>query len=286
MTAQNTLSGKVVAITGGGRGIGRSIAIACAKQGAKVSLFARSEKELKETVETIQKETGVPAMYVAGDVSKEEDNVRFIQETEKKLGPVFGLVCGAAIYGPIGPIESNPLAEWRQCMEINVMGTVMTIQAALPGMKKRRDGRIILFSGGGQNAIANFTAYVASKGAIMRLNETLGAELAPHNIWVNAIAPGAVNTQFLEVLLAAGPDRVGHDLYNKSLQQKSKGGVPPEKAADLATYLLSDKSRGLAGKVISALWDKYYEFTDFEKMNKSDIFTMKRVVDYEGRTRE
>jgi len=281
-----SLQGKVVAITGGGRGIGHSIALACAKEGAKVAVFARSEKELRETVELIRKETGSEAIYVAGDVSKEADNARFIEETEKKLGPIYGLICGAAIYGPIGPIETNPLNEVRQCLEINILGTVLTIQAALPGMKKRRDGRIVLFSGGGQNAIPNFTSYVMSKGAIMRLNETLGAELAPHNIWVNAIAPGAVNTQFLEVLLAAGPDRVGHDLYNKSLQQKQKGGVPPEKAAELALYLLSDQSRGLAGKLISALWDKYNEFTDFEKMNKSDIFTMKRVVDFEGRTRE
>jgi NAD(P)-dependent dehydrogenase (short-subunit alcohol dehydrogenase family) len=152
-------------------------------------------------------------------------------------------------------------------------------------MKRRGEGRIILFSGGGQGALPNFTSYVASKGAILRFTETLGAELAPHGVFVNAISPGAVNTKFLDDLLAAGPSKVGEAVYQKSLKQRQEGGVPPEKAADLALYLLSPEATGLCGKNLSAVWDNYRDMKNPAALSQTDLYTMRRVVDERGGTR-
>lgn len=199
-----------------------------------------------------------------------------------EFGSIYGLVCAAAIYGTIGKFKDVSFEEWEKALTINTNGTARSIHAALPYMKK--DSRIILFSGGGQGSISNFSAYTTSKGAIWRLTETLGEELAKDGIYLNAIAPGLVNTQFLEDLLAAGPEKVGKELYEKSLSQKKNGGQGPEKAASLTLYLLSEKSRGLAGKTISAIWDPISEFST-EDLMKDEIYTFRRIVDHSGNTR-
>jgi NAD(P)-dependent dehydrogenase (short-subunit alcohol dehydrogenase family) len=127
--------------------------------------------------------------------------------------------------------------------------------------------------------MANFSSYVTSKGGIWRLTETLGHELAPENIFINALAPGAVNTKLLDELLAAGPEKVGKGVFEKSVQQKENGGESPEKAAKLVHYLMSEKSKGLYGKILSAVWDDFENFTDLEKLSKSDIYCVRRVVE-------
>ena len=113
----------------------------------------------------------------------------------------------------------------------------------------------------------------------------MGAELATKKIFVNAIAPGAVNTKLLDDLLTAGPEKVGKEFFEKSLAQKEQGGTSPEKAAELALYLLSEKSKGLYGKTLSAVWDPYQDFKDLEKMSTTDIYQVRRVVEADGSTR-
>ncbi len=150
-------------------------------------------------------------------------------------------------------------------------------------------GRVILWSGGGQAALENFSDYVTGKGGIWRLVETLGVELARKNIYVNAIAPGPVNTQFVDELLQAGPARVGQAFYDKTVQQKNDTSLSPAKTVQLCKYLLSEKSEGLFGKTISALWDDYENWgryrEDLLNLSQSDMFTFKRVVDATGGTR-
>lgn len=273
---------KVVVITGGGRGIGKALAKGCLETGAQVVIASRTASELESAISDLKPFGSIHA--VRCDVSKQEDVDRLFDEA-KKLGPLYGLICAAGIYGPIGNFEENSLAEWEKTFSINVMGTVRCVHAAIPQMKAQSEGRILLFSGGGQGAMARFSAYVTSKGAIWRLTETLGAELAPHGIYVNAIAPGAVNTKLLDDLIAAGPEKAGEEVYKRSLKQKEEGGTSPEKAVKLTQYLLSDKSRGLSGKILSAIWDPYEKFENLEKLSHSDIFTVRRVVDEKGATR-
>lgn len=281
---QNMLKNRVVLVTGGGRGIGRTIAMVCAEQGAHLGLMARTEGEVREVAEEIRKRfPEARAEFTTTNVADATETAGAIRLLEQKLGgTAYGLVAAAGVYGPIGPLEQTSPEEWRQALEINVMGVFNSVHAVVSGMKKRGEGRIVLFSGGGQGAMPHFSSYVCSKGAIWRMTETFGAELAPHGIYVNAIAPGAVNTRFLDDLLKAGEEKVGKEFYQKSLKQRDEGGAPPEKAARLALYLLSDRSRGLQGKILSALWDQYEEFggkDELEALSRSEIYTMKRVVE-------
>jgi NAD(P)-dependent dehydrogenase (short-subunit alcohol dehydrogenase family) len=112
----------------------------------------------------------------------------------------------------------------------------------------------------------------------MRLNETAAAELKDTGVRMNAIAPGAVNTRFLEDLLKAGPKKAGKENYERALRQKDSGGVSPEKAARLCVWLASDASIGITGKIFSAQWDPYENFPQrIVDLMSTDIYTMRRV---------
>lgn len=277
------LGNHVIAITGAGRGIGKSIAEACKTNGAKVAICARSQRELNDTLKDLEKLNSVPALAVVCDVSDFKQTKNFFEQIQNHLGDLTGLICAAGVYGSIGPFVETPFAEWEKAVDINLKGTALSIHTAFPYFKN--GGRIILFSGGGQGPLVNFSAYATSKGGIWRLTETLGAELAPHQIFLNAIAPGAVNTKLLDDLLLAGPGKVGKDFYQKALVQKEQGGTSPTKSAELVLYLLSEKSKGLYGKTLSAVWDPYSEFQDLEKMSVQDIYQVRRVVEPDGSTR-
>jgi NAD(P)-dependent dehydrogenase (short-subunit alcohol dehydrogenase family) len=279
------LAGKVVVVTGGSRGIGRAIALACAREGMSVALCARSAAELDETRALITREANVPVLSAALDVADGEAVTDFVARAEREIGSPYGLVCAAGVLGAVGPFDEIPFEEWEEAIRINLLGTARCVRAVVPGMKRRRAGRIVLFSGGGQGPLPKRTSYAASKGAIWRLTESLGAELAPAGVYVNAIAPGAVNTRFLDDLLAAGPERAGTEAHGEALKQQEMGGAPAERAADLALYLMSEASAGLSGRVISALWDDYRGWRDPEAISKTDQYTMKRVVSPDGRTR-
>lgn len=278
------LEGKVIVITGGASGIGRAIAERCVSEGAHVAIAARSQKNLDETLEKLKSLGATKVLAVKTDVTKDEDLKNLFNQVSQNLGPVYGLIPAAGIYGAIGPFLDGDIKLWGQGVEINLIGLAKTVYYGCKQMSSD-GGRVILWSGGGQGPLENFSDYVAGKGGVWRLTETLGVELAKRNIFVNSIAPGAVNTGFLDDLLAAGPEKVGKDFYEKSIQQQKKGGESPTKTADLCVYLLSEKSKGLYGKTISAVWDDYQNWENLESLSKSDVFTYKRVIDENGSTR-
>lgn len=272
------LKNKVVVVTGGGRGIGREIALAAAAEGAKVVIAARSEKELRDTADLILDKTANSVFSFRCDVSSTQEVTAFFERVEKEVGPVYGLICAAGIYGPMGLLEETSLDEWEQAIDINLMGTVRCLHSALKKMKPRGEGRIVLFSGGGEGKFPRFSSYVAGKGAIWRLTETLAAEAFDAGVYINAIAPGAVNTKFLDELLEAGPEKAGQDAYDKALKQKEGGGASAGKAAKLVLYLLGEKAKGLSGKILSALWDDYESFSQTEKITHSALYNVRRVT--------
>lgn len=280
-----SLAGKLVVVTGGGRGIGQAIALGCAREGARIIITARSSAELKETAEHIREHTGTTCIPVTCDVSNPKDTQLLQDAIRSAGGELYGLICAAGVYGSIGSFAETPFEEWTKAIEVNLIGTARTIHGCLPYLRKSTHGRVVLFSGGGQAAMPHFSAYTTSKGGIWRLTETLGAELAEQGIFLNSIAPGAINTRLLDDLLEAGPEKTGAVFYQKSLEQKKKGGESPEKAVNLCLYLLSEKSKGLYGKTISAVWDDYQNIQDPEALSHTDIYCMRRVVDARGGTR-
>jgi NAD(P)-dependent dehydrogenase (short-subunit alcohol dehydrogenase family) len=150
----------------------------------------------------------------------------------------------------------------------------------LPDMVKRRQGKIINFSGGGAaSPLPRLAAYGASKAAVVRLTETLAEEVKPFNVQVNAIAPGMVDTRLLDDVLAA-KERGGDQFARvRRLREAGEGGVPREIAAGLALWLASDKSRGLTGKLIAAPHDGWrgWDERQIDALMASPWFTLRRL---------
>ena len=272
-----TLSGEIAVITGAGRGIGESVAHAFARSGANLVLVARTRDEIERVArETAQR--GVTSIALVGDVSKRADVERVAAAAFEKFGRVDILVNAAGIYGPIGPFVENDLGDWAAAIETNLMGTVFSIRAVLPQMLERRKGVIVNFSGGGAvQPLPRFSAYGASKAAVVRLTETLAEEVAESGVRINAIAPGAVNSRLLDQVLAAG-ERAGVSFYAKALEQKAQGGTPPERAAELAVFLASAEGKEVSGRLISAVWDDWKSLPGRAgELRSSALFTLRRI---------
>src|SRR5581483_8161438 len=247
------LAGRAALVTGAGRGIGRAIAAALAAAGADVMLLARTPEELAAAAADVAAH-GRRALVRRVDVTDADAVAAAVRDAEAAFGHVDVLVNNAGVQGPIGPLVDAPVGEWIRAVDINLIGTFLVTRAVLPGMMARRRGKIVNLSGGGASAGRPFfSAYAASKAAVVRLTETLAAEVREHGIDVNAVAPGGVNTRMTEQIVAAGA-RAGGDL-RQAERQLAGGGVPAERAAALVVLLASAASDGLTGRLISAVHD-------------------------------
>ncbi|MFC1928287.1 SDR family NAD(P)-dependent oxidoreductase [Chloroflexota bacterium] len=273
------LKDKVAIITGGSSGIGKAVTVAYAKEGARMVVASRTKTDLEATRREIAKLTSVKVEVFPTDVSHPESVAGLVEFTLKKFGAIDILVNCAGVYGPIGLVTDIDNKKWLEAININLYGTFLCIKAVLPTMMKKKKGKIVNLSGGGATApFPRFSAYSASKAAVVRLTETLAEEVKEYNICINAIAPGAVNTRLLEQALAAG-EAAGEDFQAKSVKQKQEGGVPPEKVAELAVFLASPESDGLTGRLISLLWDKWQDIPQhLDKIKSSDIYTIRRII--------
>jgi 3-oxoacyl-[acyl-carrier protein] reductase len=277
------LSGRGAIVTGANRGLGREIARHFVQAGASVLLAARGEQRLRQVEEELAGEMAHPGQVVAGiaaDVSRPEDCAAIVARAREELPALTVLVNNAGVYGPMGAVEDNDWDGWVQAVAINLFGTVLMCRAALPLLKARGYGKIINLSGGGATAaLPRLSAYAASKAAVVRFTETLAEEVRGSGIDVNAIAPGALNTRLLGEVLAAGPDRVGREFYDRALRQRDEGGTPPDKGARLAVFLASADSDGITGRLLSAVWDDWAGLPARQKeLDRSDIYTLRRIV--------
>jgi NAD(P)-dependent dehydrogenase (short-subunit alcohol dehydrogenase family) len=273
-------------VTGANRGLGLDIARHYLAEGADVALGARDATLLREEVRRLQSKYPARRIFFeALDVTSEVGCVEFVAKASEALGDIDVLVNNAGIYGPMGPIEQVDWRQWVDAVSVNLLGSVLMTRAVVPRMKARRSGTIIQVSGGGAtNPMPNITSYAASKAAVVRFAESIALELSDFGIDVNSIAPGALNTRLLTEVLAAGPDKVGREFYDRSLKQRETGGVPLEKGAELAVFLASRASRGITGKLISAIWDRYEAWPEhLKELNGSDVYALRRVT---GRDRD
>lgn len=275
------LDGKIAIITGASRGIGKAVAGAFFKEGCKLMIVARDKDVLERACSEIAGSSDRVDCFPA-DVSNEESVRKMVEHTVARFGTVDILVNCAGIYGPIGPATEVDSKSWLQTIHINLFGTFLCIKAVLPYMIEKGYGKIINFSGGGSvSPFPRFSAYSASKAAVVRLTETLAHEVREYNIDINAIAPGAVNTRMLDQVLAAG-EAAGREFLEKSIRQKEKGGESPQKAASLAVFMASSASDGLTGRLISAIWDRWQDIPlHLKDINSTDVYTMRRILPQE-----
>jgi 3-oxoacyl-[acyl-carrier protein] reductase len=182
---------------------------------------------------------------------------------------------------PIGPIGTYAVAAFRRTVEVNLVGTLLAIEACLPGLRASR-GAVVGFSGGGATApLPRFDAYAVSKAGVVRLCENVSAELAGSGVRVNCVAPGFVATDIHRPTVAAGPDLVGADYYERTRVELERGGAGANEAAELVCLLLEDgPDASFSGKLISAQWDPWREPSFRRRLaEEPDLATLRRIDD-------
>jgi NAD(P)-dependent dehydrogenase (short-subunit alcohol dehydrogenase family) len=276
------LAGRAALITGASQGLGREIAAAYVDAGASLMLCARDAALLDTTAAQLAALAGGGQRVLARpcDVSKPDQVSGLVEAALASFPTLDILVNSAGIYGPKGSVEDNDWAAWVQAIEIDLYGAVLLCRALVPHLKRRGYGKIVQLSGGGATTpMPRLSAYAAAKAAVVRFAETLAHELVPHRIDVNCIAPGVLNTRMLDEILAAGPDVVGQEFYERSKQQKESGATPLAKGAALAVYLGSPVSDGITGRLLSAAWDRWSNLAGHkDALARSDIYTLRRIV--------
>ncbi len=227
------LEGQVALVTGGGRGIGRSVAVELAGAGMKVAVSARTPEQVEETAQEAN------GLGVVGDVSRREDVERMVAETERELGPIDLLVANAGIAGWEDNAWEMEPERWWHVLEVNLLGVYLCCRTVIPGMLERGRGRIVnLASGAAYLPGSSSTAYAASKAAVHRFTEVLAKQLEPHGIPAFSISPGLVRTAMTE-------DRFPADAP----------WTPPELAPRLVRALASGRLDSLSGRYIHAEHD-------------------------------
>ncbi|PRO66052.1 3-ketoacyl-ACP reductase [Alkalicoccus urumqiensis] len=189
-----SLQGKNVLITGGGRGIGLAAARELAKEGCRIGLTARSERQLNEAAEELRAD-GVEVIPYAADLRSEEEAHAAVREIEEGFGSIDILINNAGV-GTKGEFLDIPPSEWQKVWDTNVMGIVHVTQAVLPGMKARGHGDIINISSmSGLKGTPGSSAYSASKFAVIGMSESLMQEVRRDNIRVMVLTPSLVETE-------------------------------------------------------------------------------------------
>lgn len=269
----NNIKGKCLLITGAGRGIGKRLALGLAAEGARIGLLARSQAEIDLAKLEIEQANGT-AMRLRADVRNIDEVAHAVERLREQFGPVDVLIAAAGIQGPIGPFLSAKPKAWNEAIETNLIGVANACRAVLPPMIERRSGKIILISGGGSAyARPNFTAYGASKTAVVRFGETLAEEVRDHNVQVNTMAPGAAYSHMTDEIINAGEERAGAKEIADAEQVRITGGIPVEKQIALARFLASESSNHISGKLIHVN-DEWKKF-EHESM-RPDLFTLRR----------
>jgi NAD(P)-dependent dehydrogenase (short-subunit alcohol dehydrogenase family) len=249
------LEGKAAIITGAGRGLGRAIAFAMAGEGSRLTIMSRSLNELEAVASQIEKRGGVSHIF-QGDVSRNDDVSRMVDETIELYSTIDILVNNAAIIGPARFLEDTDFDAWDETINVNLNGPFYCARSVIPTMINKGSGKIINISSGlGQMPFPRFSAYGVSKAGIIQLTRSLSEELKEQNIQVNAIDPGVMDTDMQEGIRKLGPPVLGDALHRNFCEYKKSGSLKdPDEVASLAVFLASSSSDHLSG-YISTLRD-------------------------------
>jgi len=250
------LEGKVAVITGGGKGIGKAIALAFAGEGADVVIAARTEADLKKTAAEIEK-TGRKCLAIATDLAVPEQVLTMVDRALKAFGKVDVLVNNSGMGGPVASVADMDLEGWNQTLAVNLTGAMLCTKYILKGdMIGRKSGIIINISSvSGRFGHVNRSPYSASKWGLIGLTQTLALEVGKYGIRVNCIAPGPVEGERLEWALRGASRNLGisyEEVLEGEVARTALGRmVKPEEVAALAVFLASEKSAGITGQTIN-----------------------------------
>ncbi len=270
----NPLTNKNILITGAGRGIGKRLAMGLAAKGARVGLLARSKAEIDLAKLEIE-HAGGQALHLRADVRELDQLQAAAERMRVHWGSIDILIAAAGIQGPIGPfLETSPKA-WCDTIETNLFGVMNSIRAVLGPMIERRNGKIIVLSGGGSlTPRPSFSAYAAAKTGMVRMVETIAVEVNDHNVQINCMAPGGSYTSMTDEILHAG-DKAGWKEIDDATTIRTTGGVQTDRQVQLAEFLASEASNHITGKLV-------HVNDDWKKLLRStvnpELFTLRRVM--------
>jgi NAD(P)-dependent dehydrogenase (short-subunit alcohol dehydrogenase family) len=254
MAAMGQLQDRVALVTGGGRGIGRAIALAYAAEGAQVAVSARTTMELDEVVGAIRAKGGRATAFSA-DLSNRDVARGLVGEVASKLGPVDILVNNAGIGSSSDP---RPIIDydddfWELTLTLNLTAPYLLSKAALPAMIRKKWGRIInIASVNGKVPSLHGAAYTASKHGLLGLTKTLALEVATDGITVNAICPGPVHTIMSDRRLDYDCKRLGISKEDRERSLTPIGRfLEPDEIAPLAVYLAGTGSAMVTGQALN-----------------------------------
>jgi NAD(P)-dependent dehydrogenase (short-subunit alcohol dehydrogenase family) len=229
------LEGKVALVTGASQGLGRALALAFAREGARVAINSRSEEGVRPVAGEAES-AGAEVLALAADVSRSADVERLVGATVERFGRIDVLVNNAGVLGPRVPIEEYPEDEWRRVMDANLNGLFLVTKAAIPHMSE--GGSIInVVSGVSVEGRAEWGAYSVSKFGVEGLTQILASELEERGIRANAVDPGGMRT---EMRAAAYPE------------EDPMTRITPEENTGVFLYLASDESREVTGQRFKA----------------------------------
>jgi NAD(P)-dependent dehydrogenase (short-subunit alcohol dehydrogenase family) len=244
----------VAVVTGGGKGIGRHVALRLARGGMDVSLAGLDTAALASTVAEVEA-LGRRALAVEADVSSEEQVAALAARTRERLGPACVLVNNAGIAGPTAPLHQVSRADWDNVLAVNLTGAFLCCRAFLPDMLERRCGKIVNVSSmAGKTGYALRSHYAASKWGMIGLTRSLALEAGPCNVQVNAICPGPVEGERMRRVIRARAAELRQseaEVERTYLAGTALGRmVPPEEVAELVAFLASPAADNITGQAI------------------------------------
>lgn len=242
---------KVALVTGAGSGIGRASAIELARNGFALGLLGRTPSELEEVAELLRN-SGAEVERLDADISVEDQMSAAVSRLIERFGRLDAVVANASINGTWAPIEDIKAEEWDQTIAVNLRGTYLTLRFTVPHLKNGDGGSIVVVSS--INGTRTFTspgatAYAATKAAQLAMVQQLALELGRHRIRVNAVCPGAIETNIDDSTTKRAEEETAIPVVWPEGQVPLTGGRPgrAEDVAHLISFLVSDASSHITG---------------------------------------
>ena len=251
--SEQPLKGRVAVITGGGSGIGRASALLLAKEGATIATIDQMRETSEDTIAKVQ-QNGGNGMATIADVSQPDQMQQSFQQITNAFGRIDIVLANAGINGVWAPIDKLTPEEWDQTLNINLKGTFLTTKYAVPYLKKRGGSLVITASVNGTRSFSNTgaTAYATSKAAQVAFTKMVALELAPYQVRVNVICPGAILTGINESTTRRDLEQIQTPVEFPQGKIPLTGDQPgtSEQVAQLVLFLASDASSHISGTEI------------------------------------
>jgi NAD(P)-dependent dehydrogenase (short-subunit alcohol dehydrogenase family) len=249
------LDGKVAIITGASKGIGRALALRFAREGARVVCAARSADLVEQTAAAIEK-AGGQTVAVVSDASVEEDVRRLVHTAVRTFGKLDVLVNNAGDGGPTKPVQEYSMEDWRYTIDSCLTSSYLCTRFAVPEMIKAGGGAIVnISSGAGRRGLPYRIGYCSAKAGQVGMTYGMALELAPHNIRVNCVAPGAVEGDRIDRVIAGQAEvrGISVEAMRKAMIERSplKRMVTAEDIVDATVFFASDMARSISGQVLA-----------------------------------